>query len=165
VFEEFMGIPAHPLFIHAAVVFVPLLVLLTVGYAAVPFVRSHIRWVTAAFAVAAPLAALVAKLSGDAFFARLDERGGISEEFYPRLEEHQDLGTITLYASIVLGVLVLALVYFVAPRAAAATAGGAGSSRAVSLVLGALALIAAGVSLYYVFRTGDTGAKAVWEGS
>jgi hypothetical protein len=143
------------------VVFVPLLSLLVAAYAVVPFVRPHIRWVTGAFAIVTPFAALFAKLSGDAFFTRMDENDRISDEFYPRLEEHQDLGTMTLYASIVLAVLTLALVYFVAPRAAA---GGAGSSKALSLTLSVLALVAVGVSLYYVFRTGDTGAKAVWEG-
>ena len=42
-FEEFQGIPAHPLLLHAAVVFVPLLALATIAYAFVPFVRPHTR--------------------------------------------------------------------------------------------------------------------------
>jgi hypothetical protein len=165
VFEEFMGVPAHPLLVHAAVVFVPLLAALTIAYALVPFVRPHTRWVLGLLALGTPIAALLAKLSGDAFFKRLDEAGGISEGYYPRLERHQDLGTMTLYASIALAVLSLALVYVVAPRSAAAPAGGrGGSARAVSVALGVLAIAAAGVSLYYVIRTGDSGAKAVWEG-
>jgi hypothetical protein len=32
------------------------------------------------------------------------------------------------------------------------------------MVLGLLVLVAAAVSLYYVVRTGDSGAKAVWTG-
>jgi hypothetical protein len=165
VLEEFMGIPAHPLLVHAAVVFVPLLAILTVAYAFIPFVRSHTRWVIGLLALAAPIAALLAKLSGDEFFARLQDRDRVSDEFIPRLEEHQDLGTLTLYAAIALGVLALVLVYLVAPRVAAAGAAGRSSNRVLSIALGVLSLVVAGVSLYYVVRTGDSGAKAVWEGS
>ncbi|MEE6311685.1 hypothetical protein V1634_33155 [Plantactinospora veratri] len=181
--EEFMGIPAHPFLVHAAVVFVPLLALTAVGYAFLPFVRPHLRWVLGLLAVATPLAALMAKLSGDRFLARLESRNRVSPEYVPRLAEHQDLGTNTLYATLVLGVLALALVFLVKPRVAAppVTAGAAGAdggadgedgtaavtakgSPVLTLVLGVLCLAAAGITLYYVFRTGDTGAQAVWQG-
>jgi hypothetical protein len=166
VFEEFLGIPAHPLLVHAPVVFVPLLATLAIAYALVPFVRPHTRWVLALLALATPISALLAKLSGDAFFARLDARGAISEEYYAKLEAHREFGTFTLYATIALAVLTLALVYVVGPRVAAArAAGGSGSPRLLALVLGALSVVAAAVSLYYVIRTGDSGAKAVWTGS
>jgi hypothetical protein len=163
VFEEFMGVPAHPLLVHAAVVFVPLLALLTIAYALVPLVRPHIRWVLGLLALATPAAALLAKLSGDAFFRRMQSRGTVTPEFIPTIQDHQRLGTLTLYATIALAVLTLALVYFVAPRLAAAReTGGAGSARALPWILGVLSLVAAGVSLYYVIRTGDSGGKAVW---
>lgn len=158
-----MGIPVHPLLVHAPVVFVPLLATLAIAYTLAPFVRPHIRWVLGLLALASPLAALLAKLSGDAFFKRLRSRGQVTPEFLPKLEEHRQFGTITLYATIVLGILTLALVYFVAPRVAASQA--AGSNKALSLVLGTLSVVAAAVSLYYVIRTGDSGAKAVWTGS
>jgi hypothetical protein len=165
VLEEFMGIPTHPLLVHAAVVLVPLLATLAIAYALVPFVRPHIRWVLGLLALAAPLSTLMAKLSGDAFLARLQSRGRVTPEFLPTLEAHQRLGTLTMYATIVLAILTLALVYFVGPRVAAArAAGGASSTRAVSLVLGAVSVVAAVVALYYVVRTGDSGAKAVWTG-
>jgi hypothetical protein len=180
VLEEFMDVPTHPLIIHFPVVLVPLLALLAIAYALVPLVRPHTRWILGLLAIAAPIATLLAKLSGDAFFDRMIERDEITPEFFPRIEEHQDLGTNALYASIVLGVLTLALVYFVRPRArvaVGAAVGGtaepgaaearpaaAGSNRVLSLVLTVLVVVAAGVSLYYVIRTGDTGAKNVWEG-
>ncbi|MDG4786318.1 hypothetical protein O7626_10325 [Micromonospora sp. WMMD1102] len=179
--EEFMGIPAHPFLVHAAVVFVPLLALAAVGYAFLPFVRPHLRWVLGLLAVATPVAALMAKLSGDRFLARLESRNRVSPEYVPRLAEHQDLGTNTLYATIALGVLTLALVLLVKPRTAAvrpaasvegdgtegAAAGGAPAAKespVLSLVFGVLSLAAAGITLYFVFRTGDTGAQAVWQG-
>lgn len=164
--EEFRGIPTHPLLIHAAVVLVPLLAILAVAYALIPFVRPHIRWVLGLLALATPISALLAKLSGDAFFARLQSRDRITPEFYPKIEAHREWGTLTLYATIVLALLTLALVYFVGPRVAAArVADRAGSTRIVSLTLAALSVVAAAVSVYYVVRTGDSGAQAVWTGS
>ncbi|MEU8298972.1 DUF2231 domain-containing protein [Micromonospora sp. NPDC048909] len=163
-FEEFMGIPAHPLILHAAVVFVPLLALLAIGYAFIPPIRPHTRWVLGLLALGAPVAALFAKLSGDAFFARLRDAGAVTPDFMPKLEAHQQFGNLTLYATAGLAVVTLALVWFVAPRAAATTAGGVGSSRALTLSLQVLSLVAGGLALYYVIRTGDSGAKAVWTG-
>ena len=161
-----MGIPAHPLLVHAAVVFVPLLAVLTIAYALVPFVRPHIRWVLGLLALATPVSALMAKLSGDAFFERMESRDRISAEFLPKLEDHRQFGSMTLLATIALGILTLALVYYVGPRIAAASAAdGAISKRVVPLVLTGLSLVAAAASLYFVVRTGDSGAKAVWEGS
>ena len=37
-------------------------------------------------------------------------------------------------------------------------------AASVPLVLAALTAVAAAISLYYVIRTGDSGAKAVWTG-
>jgi hypothetical protein len=159
VLEEFAGIPAHPLLIHAAVVFVPLLAILAIAYAFVPFIRPHTRWVLGLLALATPVSALLSKLSGDAFFARLDSMERISPEYYPRLEAHQDFGNLTLYATIALAVLALALVYLVPPRGA-----GGGSNRVLALAVRVLTPIAAVASLYYVVRAGDSGAQAVWNG-
>jgi hypothetical protein len=170
VFEEFMGIPAHPLLLHAAVVFVPLLAVLTIAYALVPALRPHTRLVLGLLALATPVAALLAKLSGDAFFQRLQSRNRVSPEYIPIIQNHQHLGTLTVYATAALAVLTLALVFFVAPRVAAATAAHGGGRAAgrpgpMAWVLGALALAAAAVALYYVYKTGDSGAKAVWNGA
>lgn len=158
-----MGIPAHPLVLHAAVVFVPLLALLTVAYALVAPVRPHTRWVLGLLAVGAPLAALFAKLSGDAFFDRMRSANRVTPEFVPTIEAHQQFGDITLWATIGLAIVALALVRFVPPHAAEASATG-GNGRALTLSLQVLSLVAAGVALYYVIRTGDSGAKAVWTG-
>ncbi|MFI7608426.1 DUF2231 domain-containing protein [Micromonospora sp. NPDC049366] len=162
-FEEFMGIPAHPLVLHAAVVFVPLLALLTVGYALVAPIRPHTRWVLGLLAVGAPVAALLAKLSGDAFFDRLLSGNRVSPEYVPRLEAHQQLGNLTLYATLGLAVVALALVVLVAPRSAGAD-DDAVRPAALTVPLRVLSIVAAGVAVYYVVRTGDSGAKAVWEG-
>jgi hypothetical protein len=170
VFEEFGGIPMHPLLVHAAVVFVPLLALAAIAYAFVPFLRPHLRWVLVGLAVIAPGAAWFARLSGQAFFDRGVERGDITEGFVAVIEEHQGFGNMTSYYTTALGVLTLVLVYLVAPRAAvsvsAMAAGGSGlrSNPVLRWIVAVLVAVAGVISIYYVVRTGDSGAHAVWEG-
>jgi hypothetical protein len=170
VFEEIGGLPLHPLLIHAAVVFIPLLTITAIAYAFVPFVRPHLRWVLVALSLIAPGTALFAKLSGDAFFDRGVERQQITEGFIPVIEEHQSFGTTTGWWTYLLAALTLALAYLVAPRAAAAgatlTATGPAwrSSPVLRWILTALVTVVGVISVYYVYRTGDSGARAVWEG-
>jgi hypothetical protein len=168
VFEEFMGVPFHPLLVHAAVVFVPLLALLAVAYALLPFVRAHVRWVLGVLAVVAPLATLISKISGDAFFRRRQARGtGPDSELYAQIQSHQHLGTIALYWTITLGVLTLIVVYLIRPTLAAVSAHATGvtRSRAVQIAITVLLVVDAAITLYYVVRTGDSGAKTAWTGS
>jgi uncharacterized membrane protein len=147
-----LGIPAHPLLVHAAVVFVPLLVVAALAYTLIPRLRQRIAWAVVALAVVAPCCALFAKLSGDAFRSRLIRRGTTSPEILAKISQHQSYGTTCLY--LVAGLALVTLV-FVLLR-----------SRPAVLSVG-LTVIAIGLSLatgYYVFRTGDTGAHIVWQG-
>ena len=146
-----MGWPLHPLVIHAAVVFIPLLVIAGLVYAFVPRLRGRVGWVAVLLALAAPGAALFAKLSGDAFRARI-ARLGTRPEILAKVDAHRALGTDTLYWTIGLAVVVLALVLL------------RNVPRAVSL---GLVVLTAGLGLasaYYVYRTGDSGAHIVWSG-
>ena len=169
-FEEFLGIPMHPLVVHAAVVFVPLQVVAALAYALVPFVRRHVAWLVVSLAVAAPLAAWLAKLSGDAFRRRLTRNGTAGADLLSKIDQHSSYGDATLYASAVLGVLMILLVWVQVSRARRAVAGGvsAGGSRPASMVTAAVltvAVLAMGLATgYYVFRTGDSGAHMVWTG-
>ncbi|MEK8104897.1 hypothetical protein NKG94_06190 [Micromonospora sp. M12] len=92
-FEEFMGLPAHPLVLHLAVVFVPLLALLTVGYALVPPIRPHTRWVLALLALGAPVAALLARLSGDAFLERMRAANRVTRNSFRRWRDTRTSAT------------------------------------------------------------------------
>jgi hypothetical protein len=168
VFEEFMGVPLHPLLVHAPVVFIPLLSLVAVAYALVPFLRPHTRLVLGALALVTPLATLFAKLAGDAFYKRLDARGLSGGDLQGKIEAHRHFGTLTVYATVALAIIALVLVYMVAPRQsmAAAADGFTASARPAPWpsVLTILAVAGAIVALYYVVRTGDSGSKAVWTG-
>jgi len=161
-FTMIMGVPLHPILVHTAVVFVPLLALVSVLYALLPRLRPKIRLTLTVLAIITPIFVLFTKLSGDAFFRRRQDRHAVTPDFIPKLQAHQHFGTLTLYATVVLAVLTLALLYFVRPATAD---GAAASSGALGLVVRVLVVIAAIVAVYYVFRTGDSGGKIVWSGA
>ena len=154
-FDEINGLPAHPLVVHAAVVFVPLLCVAAVAYALVPRVRSAVGWAAAGLAVAAPGAAWFATLSGDAL-----QRSLYAEEVPPEVVDHQGYGDLTLYVSIGLGLATLALVYLTGTRAGRARSLPAWVAMALAGVVVALALVTG----YFVVQTGDSGASSVWGG-
>jgi uncharacterized membrane protein len=157
VFEEFKDLPLHPLVVHAAVVLIPLLVLGAVVYAVAPGLRSRIGWAVTGLAVAAPLAALLAKLSGDAFRQRLIDNNNIGGRVLERVNDHRSLGNITLWFTIALAVTTLLLLFITSRRAPAIPRWGI-------VAVGVIVVALAAGSGYYVFWTGDYGARAVWEG-
>ena len=158
-----MGIPAHPLLVHGAVVFVPLLVLASIAYAAVPFTRRYIWWATIALAVVAPAACWAARLSGLAFRDRLIRNGAKDPTFLAKIDQHMNFGTWTAYLATGLGVLTLLLVLVIAKRPVDGQASPAGS--AVVTIISAVVVIAlAAATAYYVYKTGDSGARIVGSG-
>jgi heme/copper-type cytochrome/quinol oxidase subunit 2 len=173
VFEEVLGIPAHPLLVHAAVVFVPLQILAAFAYAFVPFVRRFIAWLVIGLAMVAPMSVLLAKLSGDAFQARLIRNGTADPVFLAQIKQHNSYGDTTLYLSIALSALII-LLMFVQVWRSRPTTGAAPDKPDTSqpakgpIVVAAVltvAVLAAGVATgYFVFKTGDSGAHMVWSG-
>jgi glucan phosphoethanolaminetransferase (alkaline phosphatase superfamily) len=163
VFEEILGIPAHPLLVHGAVVFVPLLVVAAIAYAAVPFTRRYVWWAALALAVVAPGAAWAAKLSGQAFRDRLVRNGAKDPTFLADIDNHMNFGTWTAYLATILGVLTLLLVLVIAKRPVDGEVAAGGST--IVTIVSAVVIVAVAVATgYYVFRAGDTGAHIVWSG-
>jgi hypothetical protein len=136
--------------VHAAVVFVPLLVAVALGYALVPALRDRLGWVAVGLAILAPLSALAAKLTGDAFRARLSRL--VPSSPFDKIDEHRSFGTFTLYLTILLAILVLIMARI---RRRPAW---------LSVVLTVAVIGVSGVTAYYVYRTGDTAAHIVWTG-
>ena len=165
-FEEIAGLPLHPLLLHTAVVFIPLQVLFALAYAFVPWARRNAAWAVAALVVVAPGAALLAKLSGDALRARLVRNHTVSPQGLIGIDNHRSYGTTTVYWTT--GLSVLMLIMLLAQRAAVRGTAQAGvliqpnGSTALGAILSVLVLAVAVVTGYYVFKTGDTGARSVW---
>jgi len=162
VFDEIMGLPMHPLVVHAAVVFMPLLALVAVVYTLVPRVRARIGWAAALLAIAGPVAAFVARQSGE----RLEERlvaANYGQEILDKVSDHQGYGNLTFWFSVGLGAGTLLLVLVTNGLTS-----GQGTTGGVPLwltwVLGAAVIVLAGVTGVYVYLTGDSGADAVWSG-
>lgn len=155
-FHKILGIPAHPLLIHAAVVFIPLLVVGAIVYSVWPKVRGRIDWAVIALAVIAPLAAFGAVRSGVDFRATDPV---LNQILGAALAQHEAFGHDLLYWTIALGLATLLVGGY---RWQVKRTGGA--ELALVTVGSAVVLVAMSVIVgYYVFRTGDSGAHLVWK--
>lgn len=174
------GIPLHPLVVHFVVVLIVLAVLGSILTAVWPAVRRRFGWLVVAGAAAGTVLVPVATSSGDNLAGRLPSN--------PLIERHQALGDLMFWWALGLTVAVGALmvVHTRAERAvnAKVAVGAAGASdeetpqstdketpqstdKAPALVAIVLAVVTAGVAVgvgIHVYRTGDAGARAVWEG-
>ncbi|MFK3984646.1 DUF2231 domain-containing protein [Micromonospora sp. NPDC050397] len=156
-FREIMGLPVHPLVVHAAVVFVPLLVLLAIGYGVLPRFRARIGWAVAALAVAAPAASLVAKLSGAELLEVLTAKG-YPPPILEQLAEHQGYGDLLFWFTLGLGVTAGLMLWSTSARASGKV------PSWLAPVFTGLVVVFGVLSAVYVFLTGDSGAQVVWTG-
>ncbi|GAA3447543.1 DUF2231 domain-containing protein [Planomonospora venezuelensis] len=152
-FEEILGLPAHPLIIHAAVVLTPLLAVLAAVYALAPRTRAALRWAVLGLAVVTPVATLAARQSGVALMeGRFSSASGTLGE---RIAEHAAFGTPLTLSVAGLGLASLATVHVSRSER---------PGRPVELAVTALTVLLAAVAVYYVVRAGHSGATAVWGG-
>jgi len=151
-FDQVNGLPVHALVLHAAVIFVPLLALGAIVYALVARWRAKIGWALVLLAVAGPASTFVAKESGEKLYDRLIAQG-MSGNGKTILDEHVHYGSTAFWYSLALGVVSLVMVFL--------TRRG-GLPKVVEWIVAAAAIILAAVTAYYIFRTGDSGATAVW---
>ncbi|GAA2314342.1 hypothetical protein GCM10010149_77200 [Nonomuraea roseoviolacea subsp. roseoviolacea] len=156
-FDQILGLPAHPLIIHFAVVLTPLLAVVAVAYALLPARRPLLAWALVLLSVAAPGAVFAAKESGERLReARFAAAGGALGE---RIETHESFAVPLLLSVSALALGSLVLVY--------ATTSARGSTRdrfghVATRGLSALVVVLAAVTAYFCFRAGDSGARAVW---
>ncbi|MEV7013910.1 DUF2231 domain-containing protein [Streptosporangium sp. NPDC051022] len=149
-FDEILGLPAHPLIIHAAVVLTPLLAVLAAVYALAARTRTALTWAVTVLAVIVPVAVFAARESGEELERDFSSAGG---ELGRRIAEHESFATPLLLAALALGAVSLGLVYV--SRAGR-------FPRPAGTALSALTVVLAAVACYYVLRAGHSGATAVW---
>ncbi|GGK87091.1 hypothetical protein Sme01_48320 [Sphaerisporangium melleum] len=150
-FDQIFGLPAHPLMIHAAVVFIPLLAVGSIAYGVVPRVRPRIAWAVVLLAIAAPAAAFAAKESGEAFFEAMFGGGLPEGPLAARVQEHEGYANPLVLSTFGLAVSSLLLVY-----------SSRRWGRVTTAVLAVLTVLLALTAAFYVLRAGHTGATAVW---
>ena len=153
-FDQINGLPIHALVIHAAVVFVPLLALGAIVYAFVPRWRPRVGWAVLLLAIAAPVVTFVAKQSGEVLRDRLFQQG-VSGRGAEIIDDHMGYGTLTLWFVLALSVVSIVMVVLTSRT-------GRPLPRAADLGLAVIMVALAAISGYYVYRTGDSGATAVW---
>jgi hypothetical protein len=141
-FDTISGLPVHVLVVHAVVVLLPLMSLVTIGVAVRP------RWRQYAPAVAVidglvVVAAWAAKESGEKLQARL-------QQFDPAVaRDHGEHGALVPYVA--LGVFVAAVLVWATQR----------FPRIVPLAV-VVALVAGAGGVWWTYVTGESGARAVW---
>ncbi len=166
------GLPAHILLVHAIVVLLPLAALLLVLSALWPAVRRKVAGPNAILAVVVVVLVPITTDAGEWLERRVAST--------PLVRTHTELGDTALYVA--LPVALVALVVWWRRReslqvqAADTTSTGsttvatrrrtffAPTSTAVTVVTAVLSVAAAGAACYDVYRIGDSGAKATWQG-
>jgi hypothetical protein len=157
--DEILGLPAHPLLVHGAVVLVPLAAAGVALIAFWPAARFRLGYAVLAIAAAGAMTAVLAQRSGGALEERVDET--------ELIEEHTELGETGTTAGVAVLVAAVAVVGtdLVLRRRASPAADGstrAAASRIPSIVVGAVALVLATGGAAQIARIGHSGAKAVW---
>lgn len=146
-FEEFLGLPLHPLAVHAPVVLVPLLVATSLAYALVPRVRRYVGWAAFLLAVGAPAAVWLARASGQAYERRLYGPNRV-----PPVQEHAEFGDRLLWSVLGLGLATLLLLWLRGRERA-----GVGRWLGHLLTVGVVGL--AVLAAFVVFQSGHSGAE------
>ena len=137
------GLPLHPLVVHAVVVLLPLAALGALAVVVSGKLRDRYGSLVAACGVAAAVAAIVAKLSGEALASSL----GVGQ----LVATHQSFGQLVPYPAVALAIAL--------PVALLLRRRGAMTGWWVAAAVSAVAALAA---LVLVLLTGHSGATAVW---
>lgn len=171
--ESLFDLPAHPLFVHAPVVLMPLVALAALALAVRPQWRARFGFITSAGAFVLLVATVLATQSGEAFEEVLDEQG-----IPVPVEQHAELAETARLFVLLFFVFVIAMVAIAmvrrgkgsaapAPHAAGAArpAGSGGALAMAGHACAALAVLFGALGTVWMARTGHEGAKAVWDGT
>jgi hypothetical protein len=158
-FVRFGDLPLHVLVIHLAVVVLPVAALTLIVFALVPRWRWFLRWPALLLGLGALVCAFVAKKSGEAFLAAVPT-------LQKPVELHQQRGDLLFWFCLIFAVV--AIVAFLLLSGPSALASGKGAKATKSLPLEIVTQVAvvviAVLVIWQTIRTGDAGAKAVWDG-
>lgn len=159
VFDEFFGVPTHPLAVHAPVVLIPILAVAAV----VVLFRSAWRAATAI-----PFATAAVVLVGMLFVAKQSgESAKNANNVFGNIDRHEELGNQTFVIGVVWMVLAIAagVATFLGRRATVSSLSAAArpaSQTQVALVLNILATVALVATTIWLIRTGHAGAESRW---
>jgi hypothetical protein len=157
VFDTVLGIPLHPLVVHAVVVLAPLAALLMLLFAVSGRFRAWSGVLTPVVVTIALVLSPVATQSGEALERRLPESEAI--------HEHAELGDTLTWALFAAAVVAWLMWWFWRrDRGAAGGQGGPAARSRVSTALAVVGVLAALGLAADVTLVGHSGASAVWSG-
>jgi hypothetical protein len=154
VFDSIGNLPLHPLVIHAVVIGIPLGLLLAVLFA-LPVTRSWARWPLAVVSVGSLVMVFVARQSGEALRAALKIDPTNAPEVSRLIDQHATLATQLLVIMTVFAAVAVVNVFLVRRR-------GETRRRVISVLLPVLLVALGLVAMYWCYRVGDIGSRAVW---
>jgi hypothetical protein len=163
-FDTISGLPVHALVVHAVVVLLPLMALVTIAFTVRPKWRPGLPWAILGNLIVTG-AAYAAAESGGKLQVRLSVQAG--QEI---AKDHGDLGSVLPnFAVAVLIASVLA--YLLVGRSGRGQAAGewdeeydAPRTSGLAVVLAVVLVVGAGAAATaWTYRVGDSGAKAVWQ--
>jgi Predicted membrane protein (DUF2231) len=158
------GLPAHPLFVHVPVILIPVTVVSALVFAVKP------EWLSR-YGIALAIASIVAMSS---VFLTMQAGAALRGELHLQghaatlISEHSRAAHILAIVYVVFTATLI--VTFAAQRISSGRSTGLGlvdrplSSRAILTALRIVLVLVSIVAGYMTFRTGDLGAKAVWQG-
>ncbi|MEV6415149.1 DUF2231 domain-containing protein [Kribbella sp. NPDC051718] len=157
------GLPAHVLLVHAIVVLLPLSAVLLVLTAVWAPARRRLAGPNALLALVVVALVPVTTSAGEWLEHRVASTALI--------RAHTELGDTALVVAIAVAVMVLVVWWRGREIGHLAAASGddrrtflAPASMAVTVVIAVLSILAGGAAVYDVYRIGDSGAKASWDG-
>lgn len=145
-FDTIAGLPVHALVVHAVVVLLPLMALLTLLWTWRPGTSARLGWGVVAANAGIALTTLVAKQSGERLQARLSQPGEP-----PVAADHQAIAQFLPWLA-----LALAVASVLVQLLRRGSAGMPGRLTAALTAVVALAVIV------WTVRTGHSGSEAVW---
>jgi len=156
--DSLFGLPAHPFLVHIPVVLIPLGALGAV-LMLWPRLRHAIGWWVCGIVVVAGITTQLAISSGQSLEAYVRESDLVRE--HTRIGENIRPWLLLMFLAL-LGVMLIDVAMH--RRAASSEERPAGRDvlQIVGITLSALSIVFAGVSVYWVYRIGHTGSKAVW---
>jgi uncharacterized membrane protein len=160
----YSGLPAHPLFVHVPVVLIPTTVVTAVVFMFRPEWLSRYGAALATVSIVAMSSIFLTMQAGAALRGALNLQGQAAK----LISEHSHAAHILAIVYVVFTATLI--ITFAAGRISSgmptglSTLDGILSSRKVFGALRVVLVLVAVVAGYMTFRTGDLGAKAVWQG-
>jgi hypothetical protein len=160
----YSGLPAHPLFVHVPVILIPTTIVAAIVFALRPVWLSRYGIALAVVSIGAMSSVFLTMQAGAALRAALNLQGRAAS----LISEHSHAAHILAIVYVLFTATLI--VTFAAQRVSGGMPTGLGlvdrflSPKPVLTALRVVLVLLSLVAGYMTFRTGDLGAKAVWEG-